>query len=94
MPAPSLTAALKTQANRLGFELAGACPAVTPNGIERFYEWLSAGYAGEVHYLSDRAEAYEHPRHVLDGACAAHHRATRCRFCTQDLIAPAARASR
>ena len=68
MPAPSLTAALKTQANRLGFELAGACPAVTPNGIERFYEWLSAGYAGEVHYLSDRAEAYEHPRHVLDGA--------------------------
>jgi epoxyqueuosine reductase len=68
MPAPSLTAALKTEANRLGFELAGVCPAVTPSSIERFGEWLSAGYAGEMHYLSDRAEAYEHPRHVLDGA--------------------------
>jgi epoxyqueuosine reductase len=68
MPAPSLTAGLKTEANRLGFELAGACPAVTPNGIERFQEWLSAGYAGEMHYLSDRAKAYGHPRQVLDGA--------------------------
>jgi epoxyqueuosine reductase len=31
-------------------------------------EWLAAGYAGEMHYLPDRAEAYAHPRFVLDGA--------------------------
>jgi epoxyqueuosine reductase len=67
MPAPSLTAALKTEANRLGFDLAGVCPAVTAIGIERFGEWLSAGYAGEMHYLADRTEAYGHPRNVLDG---------------------------
>ncbi len=63
-----LTAALKTEAARLGFNLAGACPAVTPPGIGRFQDWLAAGYAGEMHYLSDRAEAYTHPGHVLDGA--------------------------
>ncbi len=67
MSADSLTAALKSEARRLGFDLAGVCPAVTPSGIGRFHEWLSAGYAGEMHYLPDRAEAYEHPRHVLDG---------------------------
>lgn len=63
-----LTAALKAEASRLGFSLAGACPAVTPEGIHRFHEWLAAGYAGEMHYLSDRRAAYEHPRSVLDGA--------------------------
>ena len=26
-----------------------------------------AGFGGEMRYLSDRATAYEHPRHVLDG---------------------------
>ncbi len=67
MPATSLTTALKAEARRLGFDLAGVCPAVTPAGIGRFHEWLSAGYAGEMQYLGDRAEAYEHPRHVLDG---------------------------
>jgi epoxyqueuosine reductase len=67
MPAVPLTANLKAEAHRLGFDLAGVCPAVGPAGIGRFHEWLSAGYAGEMHYLPDRAEAYEHPRHVLDG---------------------------
>ncbi len=63
-----ITAALKTEAKRLGFTLSGACPAVEPNGIERFHAWLAAGYAGEMHYLADRAEAYHQPRSVLDGA--------------------------
>src|SRR5260370_16126760 len=67
MPSPSLTAALKNEACRLGFELAGVCPAVAPRGISRFHEWLDAGFGGEMHYLADRAAAYEHPRHVLDG---------------------------
>jgi epoxyqueuosine reductase len=63
-----LTAELKAEAQRLGFSLAGVCPAVTPEGIHRFGEWLAAGYAGSMHYLPARAAAYAHPRHVLDGA--------------------------
>lgn len=63
----SLTAALKEEAHRLGFDLAGACPAVRPPRIDRFREWLAAGCAGEMGYLIDRAEAREHPRNVLDG---------------------------
>jgi epoxyqueuosine reductase len=62
-----LTTALKRRARELGFALAGACPAVRPPGAERLDEWLARGYAGEMHYLADRREAYNHPRHVLDG---------------------------
>ena len=65
--AAELTATLRQEALRLGFSQVGVCPAVTPTGIGRFQEWLAAGYAGEMQYLSNRAEAYEHPRHVLDG---------------------------
>jgi epoxyqueuosine reductase len=64
----SLAAGLKAEAQRLGFDLCGICAAVAPPGVERFEQWLTAGYAGEMRYLSDRATAYEHPRHVLDGA--------------------------
>jgi epoxyqueuosine reductase len=62
-----LTARLKREAARLGFSLTGVAPAVSPGGTARFDEWLAAGYAGQMHYLADRREAYEHPRHVLDG---------------------------
>jgi epoxyqueuosine reductase len=62
-----LTFELKAEAARLGFSLSGVCPAVTPAGIARFAEWLAAGYAGTMPYLPNRAEAYTHPRHVLDG---------------------------
>lgn len=63
-----LTRALKAEATRLDFALAGACPAVTPTGLHRFHDWLAAGYAGEMEYLPRRKAAYEHPRHVLEGA--------------------------
>lgn len=63
-----LTAALKEEAARLGFPLCGAAPAVTPQGVDRLAQWLAAGYAGQMHYLPDRAEAYTHPQHVLAGA--------------------------
>jgi len=68
MSRPSLTFELKTKAHELGFGLVGVCPAVTPAGIHRFHEWLAAGYAGEMAYLANRAEAYAHPDHVLAGA--------------------------
>ena len=65
--ARSLTEALKSDAERLGFGLAGVTPAVTPLGIERFEIWLEAGYAGQMHYLPDRKDAYAHPDSILDG---------------------------
>lgn len=67
MDSKQLTEDLKREARNLGFDLAGVCPAVTSTGFGRFREWLSAGYAGEMHYLAEREAAYEHPRSVLDG---------------------------
>jgi epoxyqueuosine reductase len=64
----AITAILKHKARALGFDLCGVCPAVEPPGIDRHNQWLSAGYAGQMHYLPDRAEAAGHPHHVLDGA--------------------------
>ena len=63
----TLTNDLRAEAFRAGFDLCGVCPAVEPAGFSRFTAWLEAGYAGEMHYLADRADAYRHPRHVLDG---------------------------
>jgi epoxyqueuosine reductase len=63
----SPTAAIKAEAARLGFDLTGVAPAVTPAGIHEFLGWLERGYAGEMEYVPRRADAYRHPRHVLDG---------------------------
>lgn len=60
-----LTQSLKSESNRLGFDLVGACPAVTPNGFDQFIQWIEAGYHGEMLYLEDRKSAYQHPKHVL-----------------------------
>ncbi|NQU21627.1 MAG: tRNA epoxyqueuosine(34) reductase QueG [Candidatus Nealsonbacteria bacterium] len=68
MSPDGLTTALKEEATRLGFDLAGATAAAAPPGIDRFRQWLADGYAADMQYMADRAEAYEHPRHVLDGA--------------------------
>lgn len=62
-----LTAALKGEASRLGFDLARAAPAGVPPGIGHFRQWLADGMAGQMEYMADRAAAYEHPRHVLPG---------------------------
>lgn len=59
---------LKSRAVELGFQLCGICPAVSPRGLSQLDRWLAAGYAGQMHYLAERRAAYEHPRHVLDGA--------------------------
>ena len=59
---------IRAEASRLGFALVGICPAVGPPGARRLDEWLDCGYAGEMHYFSERRGAYDHPRHVLEGA--------------------------
>jgi epoxyqueuosine reductase len=58
---------LKDEARRLGFQLSGIAPAVAPPGLNRFEQWLAAGYAGQMRYLPDRADAYRHPESVLNG---------------------------
>jgi epoxyqueuosine reductase len=67
MERAELTLELKRQASELGFSLCGICPASVPAGAARLNEWLAAGYAGEMHYLAGRREAYSDPNRVLDG---------------------------
>lgn len=59
---------MKEAARRLGFLHVGVCPAVAPTGIDAFRDWLAAGYAGEMQYLEQRADAYADPGKVLAGA--------------------------
>lgn len=60
-----LTQSIKAESRRLGFDLVGFCPAITPAGFGKFTQWLEAGYAGEMHYLEERKDAYRHPESVL-----------------------------
>ena len=60
-----LTEAIIVEARRVGFDLVGVAPAVSPAGFEQFTEWLQQGFAGEMQYLPRRSAAYEHPRHVM-----------------------------
>lgn len=63
-----LTNTLKAEGQRLGFDAVGVCPAVPAPHIDALEGWLDAGYAGEMDYMPRRREAYQHPRHVLEGA--------------------------
>jgi epoxyqueuosine reductase len=63
----TLSQRLKDEAHRLGFDLVGIAPAVSPPGYPRLLSWLERGFAGEMHYLPRRQQAYSHPEHVLVG---------------------------
>jgi epoxyqueuosine reductase len=63
--AASLSRAVKQEALRLGFDLVGIAPAVTPTGFTDFRDWLQKGYGGEMEYLARREAAYAHPSHVM-----------------------------
>ncbi len=66
--AAALTAALKEESRRLGFDQAGATPAVSSPDFDRFQEWITQGNAGQMHYLADRLDAYRHPHALLPEA--------------------------
>ncbi|HEX6289916.1 MAG TPA: tRNA epoxyqueuosine(34) reductase QueG [Herpetosiphonaceae bacterium] len=75
-----LTAALKAEGQRLGFDLLGIAPAVPPPHAAALDDWLSAGYAGEMHYLARNAARRSDPREAVPGArsivvCGVHYRA-------------------
>jgi epoxyqueuosine reductase len=65
-------------ARKCGFELAGAAPAVPAEEAAWFQTWTAAGFAGEMHYLTDgRGAMREDPRSLLPSA--------RCIICTGKL---------
>ena len=56
-------------AGRCGFELAGATPAEPLHEAAWYREWVAAGFAGEMGYLTDRrAGVREDPRNLLPTA--------------------------
>jgi epoxyqueuosine reductase len=61
------TKQLKEQAHALGFVLANVTLAAEPSRLSRLHYWLDAGFAGQMRYISERRDAYQHPAHVLEG---------------------------
>jgi epoxyqueuosine reductase len=51
----------------LGFDLVGIAPAGLAPGRQAFLDWLSAGYAGEMGYMSREPQRRLDPRVVLPG---------------------------
>ena len=59
---------IKARAAELGFDLCGIAPAAPHRELEFFPEWLSRGYAGEMHYLGRSAERRADVRAVMPAA--------------------------
>ena len=57
---------VKRLARECGFELAGVARAEPADDRERYRQWVAAGYAGEMRYLTDRrATVRDDPRQLL-----------------------------
>ena len=60
---------IRELARRCGFELAGVARAEPVDDRERFHEWVAAGFAGKMGYLTDhRAAVRDDPRKILPTA--------------------------
>ena len=60
---------MKRLAGESGFELAGIAPATPTTDASVLFEWIAAGMAGEMRYLTDhRAEIRSDPRNLLPSA--------------------------
>ena len=60
---------IRELARRCGFELAGVAAAVPAPDRTRYHEWVAAGRAGKMAYLTDRRAALrDDPRHLLGSA--------------------------
>jgi epoxyqueuosine reductase len=62
-------ALIEELARQCGFELAGAVPALPLEEAGYYRQWVAAGYAGEMSYLTDhRADVRTDPRNLLPSA--------------------------
>lgn len=63
----SLSAAIKTEAKRLGFDLVGVTTPEPPAHLEVFNRWLAAGHHGEMAYLASERSVLRRsdPREIL-----------------------------
>jgi epoxyqueuosine reductase len=60
---------IRELARRAGFELAGVAAAVPADDRARYHEWVAAGRAGRMGYLTDRRAAVrDDPRQLLASA--------------------------
>jgi epoxyqueuosine reductase len=58
---------IRELASNCGFELAGVAAATPAADRRRYQEWVSAGWAGEMRYLTDRrASVRDDPRRLLE----------------------------
>ena len=62
------SAAIKTRARELGFDLCGVAPAADHPELTFYREWLELGYAGEMAYLHRSADRRADVRHVVPSA--------------------------
>ena len=62
------SAAIKTRASELGFDLCGVAPAAGFPELARLREWIDRGYAGQMHYMARSASRRADVRSVLPSA--------------------------
>ena len=63
-----LTCSVKSLAANAGFARVGVTPVVTLAGLEKFEDFLSAGYAAQMNYLARDAEKRFNPAMLVPGA--------------------------
>lgn len=64
----ALSLRIKSEAQRLGFELVGISPANVAPREESFADWLRRGFAGEMDYLPRNEELRRNPQQLMPWA--------------------------
>jgi epoxyqueuosine reductase len=64
----AMSARIKSEAQRLGFELVGISPAKVSPHEESFAQWLRRGFAGEMDYLKRSEEVRRNPLTLMPWA--------------------------
>lgn len=59
---------IKDEAQRMGFNMVGVAPAVTPDGYSRYLQWLERGQHAGMDYLRRQAPIRRHPDQLLGSA--------------------------
>jgi epoxyqueuosine reductase len=65
----TLTEQIRNKALALGFDLVGVVPALPVPHLDRYHDWLTQGYHGEMGYMArpDRVARRENPAAMLPG---------------------------